>query len=119
MKNKKTDLDDYDETIFANEGAFSQRFRRLEGAELVALKRRVATATSEKKSRVTIYFDSDIVRRFKELSESEGVGYQTLMNQALRTFIDGMRADIAKQDLKNDILKDKKFLKRLKTVLSA
>lgn len=119
MKNKKTDLDEYHESVFASEKAFSKRFRRLEGAELVTLKRRVADAVSEKKSRVTIYFDSDIVRRFKEIGESEGVGYQTLMNQALRTFIDGLTADMAKQDLKNDILKDKKFLKRLKTVLSA
>lgn len=119
MRNKKIGRDDYNESVFASEQAFGQRFRRLEGDELEALKHRVAGAASERKSRVTIYFDSDIVRRFKEIGESEGVGYQTLMNQALRIFVDGISADIAKQDIKNDILKDKKFLKRLKTVLTA
>ncbi len=36
------------------------------------------------KKPVTIRFDQDIVEYFKELSEQEGVPYQTLMNQFLR-----------------------------------
>ena len=46
-----------------------------------------------KKNRVTIYFDSDIIDRFKEEGEREGVGYQTLMNAALRRGIDGQSKD--------------------------
>lgn len=75
-------------------------------------------ARGKNKNRVTIYFDSDIVRSFKERSEREGVGYQTLMNDALRRIVDGIAENEEKENLKEDLLKDKKFLKRLKTALT-
>src|SRR5688572_21259596 len=117
MKNKEVEVDDYDDSVFATEKAFDKRFRSVSKDEVSTLKRRIAKA-SEKKSRVTIYFDSDIVRRFKALGEAEGVGYQTLMNQALRRFVDDTSDDRAKRELKDELLKDKKFLKRLKAALS-
>lgn len=36
------------------------------------------------KTSVTIRFDQDVVEYFKDLSEAEGIPYQTLMNQFLR-----------------------------------
>lgn len=114
MKNKETDLDDYDE-VFKSEEAFNKRFRRLEGEELVAHKLRLAKARGKTKNRVTIHFDSDIIRSFKERSEREGVGYQTLMNEALRNSLEAA----ANADIKEEMLKDKKFLKRLKSALAA
>jgi uncharacterized protein (DUF4415 family) len=37
------------------------------------------------KTRITIYLDDAVVERFKQLSEKSGKGYQTLINEALRT----------------------------------
>jgi uncharacterized protein (DUF4415 family) len=36
------------------------------------------------KTRITIYLDDTVIRRFKALSEKTGKGYQTLINEALR-----------------------------------
>ena len=45
----------------------------------------------ESKSRITIRLDQDILDRFFELAEQSGglVGYQTLINAALREYLDG------------------------------
>lgn len=116
MSIKEKEIDDYPDEVFASEEAFFKRFRIVEGDELAGLKRRIAKARAGVgKSRVTIYFDSDIIARFKEKGAVEGVGYQTLMNEALRNVIKSE----ANNNLKEDILRDKKFLKRLKTALSA
>ena len=70
------------------------------------------------KSRITIYLDADIVIKFKEIAEKENAGYQTLINDALRKIVDRMANEAEKQDLKEDLLKDKKFLRRLKAAIS-
>lgn len=45
----------------------------------------------EGKTRITIRLDQDIVDRFFRLAEESGgkVGYQTLINAALREYLDG------------------------------
>lgn len=70
------------------------------------------------KSRITIYLDADIVIKFKDIGEKENVGYQTLINDALRKIVDGITKEAEKQELKEDLLKDKKFLRRLKAAIS-
>lgn len=116
MKNKETE---YDDEVFASEAAFKKRFRRLEGSELADHKKRLANAVGEKKSRITIYFDSDVVEVFKRKAESEGVGYQTLMNRALRQAVKSDISSAEQESVKEDILSDKRFLRRLKTALSS
>jgi uncharacterized protein (DUF4415 family) len=49
--------------------------------------RRGAVLASEGKTRITIYLDDVVVERFKALSEKSGKGYQTLLNEALRTHL--------------------------------
>ena len=46
---------------------------------------------SEGKTRITIRLDRDVVERFLEMAEQSGgaVGYQTLINAALREYLDG------------------------------
>jgi uncharacterized protein (DUF4415 family) len=46
---------------------------------------------SEGKARITIRLDKDIVDRFFEMAERSGggTGYQTLINAALREYIEG------------------------------
>ena len=46
---------------------------------------------SENKTRITIRLDQDVVDRFFEMAEQSGgvTGYQTLINAALREYLDG------------------------------
>jgi len=50
-----------------------------------------AESESEGKTRITIRLDRDIVDRFFEMAEQSGgaAGYQTLINAALREYLDG------------------------------
>ena len=50
-----------------------------------------AEPESEGKTRITIRLDHDIVDRFFEMAEQSGgaTGYQTLINAALREYLDG------------------------------
>ena len=49
--------------------------------------KRGAVLPSEGKTRITIYLDDIVIERFKALSEKTGKGYQTLLNEALRTHL--------------------------------
>lgn len=40
------------------------------------------------KTRITIYLDTDIVEAFRDRSDKAGYGYQTMINQALREYLD-------------------------------
>ena len=39
------------------------------------------------KTRITIYMDDAILKRFKAQSEKTGKGYQTLINEALNSYL--------------------------------
>ncbi len=41
-------------------------------------------AEAKGKTRITIMVDNDLLMAFRAKAESEGIGYQTLINQALR-----------------------------------
>lgn len=49
--------------------------------------RRGAVIPPTGKTRITIYLDDAIVRRFKALSEKTGKGYQTLINETLASHL--------------------------------
>jgi uncharacterized protein (DUF4415 family) len=68
------------------------------------------------KSRITIFLDADIIEHFKKLSEETGKGYQTLINQTLRDSVDLEKSILS--EVKEDLLKDRKFLENLKTALA-
>ncbi len=38
------------------------------------------------KTRITMMLDNDILRNFRTRAENEGLGYQTLINQALKQY---------------------------------
>jgi uncharacterized protein (DUF4415 family) len=46
--------------------------------------KRGAVIQSPGKTRITIMLDDDIIGHFRERAEAEGVGYQTMINSALR-----------------------------------
>jgi uncharacterized protein (DUF4415 family) len=41
--------------------------------------------------RITIYLDNDVLQQFRERADSEGRGYQTLINDALGSFLESQR----------------------------
>lgn len=40
------------------------------------------------KTRITIYIDDDVLEEFRERADDAGSGYQTMMNQALRDYLE-------------------------------
>ena len=59
------------------------------------------------KTRITIYLDDAILERFKEQSEQTGKGYQTLINEALRTHLAKTRqpltADVVRKIIREEL----------------
>ena len=53
--------------------------------------RRGAVIASPGKTRITIMLDDDVIEHFRAQAESQGVGYQTLINALLRKAITGPR----------------------------
>ena len=51
--------------------------------------KRGAVVPTRGKTRITIYLDDQVVRQFKAQSEKTGKGYQTLINDALQSYLSG------------------------------
>ncbi len=49
--------------------------------------KRVAVVPQKGKTRITIYIDTDILEEFRNLSDSAGYGYQSMINEALRLYV--------------------------------
>ena len=49
--------------------------------------KRGAAVSQSGKTRITMYLDDTIVKRFKAQSEKTGKGYQTLINDALNAYL--------------------------------
>ena len=63
------------------------------------------------KTRITIFIDTDILEWFKDEAESEGRGYQTEINQALRNYIKQDRRPL--QDILREVVrKELKVIKK-------
>jgi uncharacterized protein (DUF4415 family) len=71
------------------------------------------------KSRITIYIDSNIIDFFKKQAENSEAGYQTLINNTLKTIVNSELNFQEKLNLKKDLLEDKEFLQELKERLAA
>ncbi|MCW5881386.1 MAG: BrnA antitoxin family protein [Anaerolineae bacterium] len=50
--------------------------------------RRGPVIPSPGKTRITIYLDNDVLDAFRDMAEASGSGYQTLINKALREYLD-------------------------------
>jgi uncharacterized protein (DUF4415 family) len=62
--------------------------------------KRGAVIPQNGKTRITIYIDDDILEAFREQGDASGKGYQILMNQALREYLNK-----SKQPLDEDTLR--------------
>ncbi len=47
--------------------------------------KRGATVPAKGKTRITIMLDDDIIAAFRERGDAQGIGYQTAINETLRT----------------------------------
>jgi len=67
---------------------FSQAKRAKDVPHLAKLQ-----AEAKAKSRITIMLDNDVLLSFRAKAEAEGIGYQTLINRALRHSIGSRPVD--------------------------
>lgn len=52
------------------------------------------------KTRITIMLDDDVIQAFRDRAEKRGIGYQTAINEALRTCIDSDGAPLTAAQLR-------------------
>ena len=67
--------------------------------------KRGAVIPTTGKTRITIYMDDTIVGQFKAQSEKTGKGYQTLINEALKSYL-GLVEQPVTQDLVRKIVRE-------------
>ena len=67
--------------------------------------KRGAVVPSTGKTRITIYVDDAIIKRFKAQSEKTGKGYQTLINEALKSYV-GLTEEPVTQELVRRIVRE-------------
>ncbi|MDA1184033.1 MAG: BrnA antitoxin family protein [Acidobacteria bacterium] len=61
------------------------------------------------KTRITIHLDDDVLEAFRDRADTEGRGYQTMINEALRDHLgrsgDRVNADIIRRIVREEIRK--------------
>ncbi len=67
--------------------------------------KRGAVVPTTGKTRITIYVDDAVLKRFKAQSEKTGKGYQTLMNDALNSYL-GLTEQLITQELVRKIVRE-------------
>jgi uncharacterized protein (DUF4415 family) len=68
--------------------------------------------------KVTMNIDGDVLSFFKQQARETGRSYQILMNDALRDFIEGSKAERVAVTVGNILLSDNSFLAALKEQLA-
>ena len=67
--------------------------------------KRGAVVPTTGKTRITIYVDDAVLKRFKAQSEKTGKGYQTLINEALKSYL-GLSEQPITQELVRKIVRE-------------
>jgi len=67
--------------------------------------KRGAVIPTTGKTRITIFLDDAILKRFKAQSEKTGKGYQTLINEALQSYL-GLTEQPVTRDLVRKIVRE-------------
>ena len=55
------------------------------------------------KTHITIYIDDDVLKTFRERSDTAGKGYQTMMNEALRQYLEKVKQPLDEDTLRRVI----------------
>lgn len=68
------------------------------------------------KTRITIYIDDAVLNEFRARAERAGTGYQTMMNDALRAFLEKnekpVTADVLRQIIREELPETKRPVRR-------
>ncbi|MHB8860057.1 MAG: BrnA antitoxin family protein [Thermoleophilia bacterium] len=67
--------------------------------------KRGARISSKGKTRITIYIDNDVLDEFRSRAEHAGIGYQTMMNEALKESL-GMRDPVITESLLRKVIRE-------------
>lgn len=67
--------------------------------------KRGAVIPTQGKTRITIYLDDAVLKRFKAESQRTGKGYQTLINEALKSYA-GLAAEPLTRELVRKIVRE-------------
>ena len=90
------------QNIMRKEYEFSKAKRAKDVPHLVKLQ-----SEEPGKTRITIMLDNDILSKFRARAEKEGLGYQTLINQALKNYSgsnisEEMLRKVIREELQNE-----------------
>ena len=55
------------------------------------------------KTRITIYLDNDVIEKFRDRSDAAGYGYQTMINEALREYLNKKEKPLTEIDIRQVI----------------
>ncbi|MCB1849461.1 MAG: BrnA antitoxin family protein [Gammaproteobacteria bacterium] len=62
--------------------------------------KRGAVVPQRGKSRITIFLDDEVLEAFRARADDSGKGYQTLINEALREYLDKAKAPVDEATLR-------------------
>ena len=69
---------------------------------------KLQAATTKGKTRITMYLDDAVLKAFRSQAEAEGKGYQTLINDALRSTLSQGSEQITEEKLRRIIREEMK-----------
>ena len=72
--------------------------------------KRGAVVQQKGKTRITIYIDDDIIEAFRNRADKSGRGYQTIINQALRKYLNKSDKQIDEKTLRRVIREELKIV---------
>ncbi|RUS92263.1 hypothetical protein DSM106972_099640 [Dulcicalothrix desertica PCC 7102] len=75
--------------------------------------KRGAVIPSQGKTRITIYLDDEILDQFREQAEIAGMGYQTLINEVLKKYLQSPSDQPLTQEDLRRILREELSLRSL------
>ena len=55
------------------------------------------------KTRITIYLDNDVIEKFRDRSDAAGYGYQTMINEALREYLNKKEEPVSESGIRQVI----------------
>ena len=55
------------------------------------------------KTRITIYLDDDVIEQFRKRSDAAGYGYQTMINEALREYLNKKEKPVSEATIRQVI----------------
>ena len=67
------------------------------------------TPARHTRMKITINLDGDIIEQFKERGDNQGVGYQFLINQALREYLEGTKTERLAKEIGEMLLESDSF----------